>query len=160
MLLVSRTGRENILRNSLAELSGYDTALIDCPPSLGIMTINALTAADGVIVPTLPAAGDLRGVRLFMDTLQHVKAEGLNTRLELLGVLFVQYDDRLLSHAQALTTTTKAGLTVIGKIPRSVKVQEATAAKQPLTVYDPTGKPAQAYNTVTRKVKTWLKNQR
>lgn len=158
--LVSRTGRENILRNALAALSGYDAALIDCPPSLGLMTINALAAADAVIVPTLPAAGDLRGVRLFMDTLKNIQEEGINPGLELLGVLFVQFDDRLLSHAQALTTTTKAGLQVIGKIPRSVKVQEATAAKQPLTVYDPTGKPAQAYNTVTRKVKTWLKNQR
>jgi len=121
------------------------------------MTINALIAAHGVIVPTLPAAADLRGVRLFLDTLDRLKADGLNNSLALLGILLVQYDARLIAHAQALETLQAAGLPVIGTIPRSVKVQEATAARQAVTVYDPSGKPSQAYKELTRKVMQWLR---
>ena len=139
-------------------VKGYDIIIIDCPPSLGLMTINALTAAHGVIIPTLPAAGDLRGVKLFLDTLDRVKDDGLNSDLKMLGVLLVQYDPRLIAHTQALDSLKKAGLPVLGMIPRSVKVQESTAARQPLTVYDPSGKPAQAYTQTIRKVKQWLKS--
>lgn len=155
--LVQRLGRENVLRAALATVKGYDLIIIDCPPSLGLMTVNALIAAHGVIVPTLPAASDLRGVRLFMDSMTRIKEDGLNPSLQLLGVLFVQYDARLVSHTQAVDSVKAAGLPVIGKIPRSVKVQESAAARQPLTIYDPSGKPLQAYTETIRKVKTWLK---
>ena len=156
--LVQRLGREGVLKSALANVKGYDIIIIDCPPSLGLMTINALTAAHGVIIPTLPAAGDLRGVKLFLDTLDRVKDDGLNSDLKMLGVLLVQYEPRLIAHTQALDSLKKAGLPVLGMIPRSVKVQESTAARQPLTVYDPSGKPAQAYTQTIRKVKQWLKS--
>lgn len=155
--LVQRLGRESVLKAAISAAPGYDVILIDCPPSLGLMTINALLAAHGVIVPTLPAAADLRGVRLFLDTLDRLKADGLNNSLALLGILLVQYDARLIAHAQALETLQAAGLPVIGTIPRSVKVQEATAARQAVTVYDPSGKPSQAYKELTRKVMQWLR---
>ena len=154
--LVQRSARENVIRSALATARGYDLALIDCPPSLGLLTIAALTAARGVIVPTLPSASDLRGVKLFLETIEHVRGE-LNPKLELLGILLVQYDPRLLAHGQAFEALRAAGLDVLGTVPRSVKVQEATAARQPITTYDPGGKPAAAYHELARKVKRWQK---
>jgi len=158
--LVELERRERRLKAALAAVRDeYDFVLIDCPPSLSMLTLNGLCAAHGVIVPTLPAAADLRGVRLFIDTLNQVRNDGLNPLLELIGVLFVQYDPRLIAHTQALGELKAAGLQVIGMIPRSVKVQESSAALQPVTVYDPASKPAQAYIEVERKVNQWLKRK-
>jgi chromosome partitioning protein len=154
--LVSRIGREFILQHELKRVASmFDVCLMDCAPSLGLLTVNALTAAAGVIVPTLPAAADLRGVRLFMQTIDQVKQ--LNSGLELIGVLIVQYDPRLLAHAEALETIKAAGLPVIGIIPRSVRAQEAAAAGQSIITYDPGGKVSEAYKPVSRKVLSWLK---
>jgi chromosome partitioning protein len=120
--------------------------------------VAALTAADAVIVPTLPSATDLRGVRLFLESIEHVR-ENLNPRLQLLGILLVQYNDRLISHGQALEALKGAGLNVLATVPRSVRVQEAGAARQPITDYAPDSKPAQAYISLSRKVLKWLRNQ-
>lgn len=155
--IVSRIGREAIIKNALQGLP-YDVILLDCPPALSLLTVNALAAAHGVIVPTLPAAADLRGVRLFLDTIESIRT--INPGLELIGVLVVQYSPRLLSHGQALETIKGAGLNVIGIIPRSVKAQEAAAAGQPITQYDPGGKVSEAYKPFSRKVLSWLKNQK
>jgi chromosome partitioning protein len=158
--LVQRIGRENVLKQALGTQSAnYDVCLIDCPPSLGILTINALTAADGVIVPTLPAAADLRGVRLFLDTLQTMQDAGLNNALELLGVLVVQFDGRTLAHNEALEVLKGAGLDVIGVIPRGVRVQESGATSETLLDYDPKGKPTAAYLEAAERLKKWLKER-
>ena len=153
--LISRIGRENVIKQALAYVRGYDLAIIDCGPSLSILSIAALVASRAVIVPTLPSAADLRGVKLFMGTLEQVRE--LNPRLELLGLVIVQYFERFIAHSQALEEIKKAGLPVIGIVPRSVKAQEATAARQPINVYDPAGKVAQAYKPITRKVMQWLR---
>jgi chromosome partitioning protein len=155
--LISRIGRENVIKQALAYVRGYDLAIIDCPPALSLLTIGALVAAAAVIVPTLPSAGDLRGVKMFLGTMD--QARELNPGLQLLGVVIVQYDPRFIAHAQALEAIKAAGLQVIGIIPRSVKAQEATAARQPINIYDPSGKIAEAYKPITRKVLSWLKNQ-
>jgi chromosome partitioning protein len=152
--ITQRLGREAILKQALAGLS-YDVALLDCPPALGLLTVNALTAARAVIVPTLPAAADLRGVRLFLQTIDQVKA--LNAALELIGVLIVQYDARLLAHMEALETIKQAGLPMLGTIPRSVRAQEAAAVGQSIIQYDPGGKVSEAYKPIARKVIQWLK---
>ena len=159
MGMIERLGRENIVKAVLRDLA-YDIVIIDCPPALSLLTVNGLIAAHGVIVPTLPAAADLRGVALFMDTLNQLRNDGLNPLLELIGVLFVQYDPRLIAHVQAVDALKGEGLPVIGLIPRSVKVQESSAALQPVTRYDPNSKPAQAYIDLERKVNQWLKNQK
>lgn len=157
LALVQRIGREAILSRALSAVANkFDVCIIDCPPSLGLLTVNALTAARGVIVPTLPAAADLRGVRAFMGTIDQVRT-ALNPALDLLGVLVVQYDGRLLAHAEALETIQGAGFIVLGTIPRSVRVQESAASGQAVTDYDPGGKPTEAYKTFTRKVEQWLK---
>ncbi len=85
--LVSRMNRDSVLKKQLSEVADqYDVALIDCPPSLGMLTINALTAADGVLLPTQPQSVDLRGMQLFLDTLNQVRSE-LNPHIQTIGVL-------------------------------------------------------------------------
>ena len=157
MGMIERLGRENIVKAALRDLQGYDVVIIDCPPALSLLTVNGLIAAHGVIVPTLPAAADLRGLRLFIDTLNQVRNDGLNPLLELIGVLFVQYDPRLNAHVLASDELAAAGWPVIGMIPRSVKVQESSAALQPVTRYEPTSKPAQAYIELEKEIIKWLK---
>ena len=146
-------GRELVLKQILQGLP-YDVCILDCPPALSLLTVNALCAARAVIVPTLPAAADIHGLGLFLETLETIRQ--INP-LELLGVLVVQYDPRLIMHNQALETIKGAGLRVIGIIPRSVKVQEASAAKQPVTAYDPQNKTSEAYLLFTKGVIKWLK---
>jgi chromosome partitioning protein len=155
--LTQRWGREDVLKAALAKVDGYDLTIIDCPPSLGLLTLNALVAADGVIVPTLPAAIDLRGVKLFLDTIDRVKEEGLNPGLDLLGILVVQFNSRFIAHNRALEVLNAAKLNILAMIPRGVKVQEAGAAKKALPDYDPKGKPSEAYKELNRKVTRWLK---
>lgn len=156
--LVARIGRESVVKNILQGVdASYDVCLIDCPPSLGILATNALTAADGVIIPTLPAAADLRGVALFLDTLETIKDAGLNDRLQIIGALVTQYDGRTIAHGEALDMLRGAGLDIIGVIPRGVKVQESAGNNQNLLDYDPKGKPTAAYIDATKGIKTWLK---
>jgi chromosome partitioning protein len=155
--LVSRIGRENVIRQALTAVRGYDLIILDCPPALSLLTIGALVASRLVIVPTLPTAADLRGVRLFLDTIEQAKE--LNPALELMGLVVVQYDERMNAHRDALEEIKAAGLPVLATIPRSVKAQEATAARQPVTVYAPDSKPSEAYKLLSRKVIKWLGNQ-
>lgn len=158
--LVGRISRESVLRKALTPLDGmYDICLIDCPPSLGLLTVNALAAARAALVPTLPAADCLRGVRLFLDTLDKLQAE-LNPSLQLAGVIVTQFDSRLTAHQEALAALQHAGLPVLlPTIPRSVRVQESSAARQPLTEYDPESKPAAAYRELTKGLIEWLQSQ-
>lgn len=130
--LTQRYGRETILKKTLASLTGYDLALIDCPPSAGLLVVNALAAADGVLAPTLPTALDLRGLKLFMDTLAVLRAE-LNPQLEFIGVILSRYDRRTRLHAAALEDLQAGNLTVLAMIPQSVKIAEAAGAGQAQT---------------------------
>lgn len=150
------TGRP-ALRQILASVPGYDLIIIDCPPALSWLTIGALVASRAVIVPTLPSAADLRGVKLFLDTIEQAKE--LNPALELLGLVIVQYDERTNAHRDALEEIKAAGLQILATIPRSVRAQEATAAQQPVTVYAPDSKPSESYKLLSRKVMQWLRNQ-
>lgn len=154
--LVMRLGRELAVKQALAPVAAdYDVCLIDCPPSLGTLTLAGLVAADGVIIPTLPAAADLRGLRLFTNTL--AKLRPLNPRLQVIGVIVSQFDGRLVAHNQAITALEKSGLPVLQPfIPRGVRVQESAASGQPLTDYDPSGKASQAYRELTNEVEKWL----
>jgi chromosome partitioning protein len=156
--LIARLGRELALQQPLqAVRNRYDVCVIDCPPSLSLLTVCGLVAADGVLCPTLPAAADLRGLALFNTTLRRVKQ--LNPGLELIGVIITRFDARLNSHNQALLALQSAGLPVlIPVIPQGVKIQEAAGVKQLITEYDPNGKPTAAYRELTESVETWLRN--
>jgi len=87
--LITRLGRENILKKALNGLEGYDAVIIDCGPSLGLLVENALNAADGILIPTLPTPVDRRGVGIFLESLNAVRNE-LNPSLEILGLVVCQ----------------------------------------------------------------------
>jgi chromosome partitioning protein len=158
--LVQRWGREVLLRGALDSLACYDVALIDCPPSIGMLTANGVVAAQGVIIPSLPAEADLWGVDLFLNTLNRVRIERLNKDIELLGILVVQFDGRTKEHNRILKKLSSTEHPVLGVIPRSVKAQESVTAKMPVTEYDPNCKPSQAYFDVAEKVTAWLNQNR
>jgi len=154
--LVQRWGRETLLRNALEGLIGYDVVLIDCPPGIGMLTANGVVAAQGVIVPSLPAEADLWGVKLFMNTLSRVRSERLNSGIDLLGIVVVQFDKRTREHKRLLKIMDTSEHPVLGVIPRSVRAQEAVRAKMSITEYDPKSKPSLAYYEVAEKVIAWL----
>jgi len=155
LVLVSRLGREAVLKRILAR-AGYEIVIVDCPPALGLLTVNALAAANGVIAPVLPAAADIRGLNLFLETLTTIR-EDINPTLQLVGVILVQFDGRLNSHNQALEALQSADIPLLmPPVPRSVRVQEAAGVMQPLSAYDPSGKPINAYQAITTEVLAWL----
>ena len=126
-VLLTRTGREYVLREALEELKeSYDDVLLDCAPSLGILTVNALTAADAVLVPLQCETLSHRGVGQLLDTVAEVKRL-TNRGLEVLGVLPTLYDGRT-THAREVLADigTRYDLTVLSPpIPRSVRFAEA-----------------------------------
>lgn len=153
--LTVRPMRETVLRRALANLSGYDLALIDCGPSLGLLVINALVAADGVLCPTQPTALDLRGLRLFLGSLEAMRAEEL-TRAELLGVLVCQYDNRLLLHRAALEDLRGGHIPLLPVvITKSVKAQTTAGEGDPLT----RGPLAEQYQQLSEYINSWLTNK-
>jgi chromosome partitioning protein len=146
----ARLGREYLVKNALQGLP-YDVALLDCGPSLGLLTVNALAAADGVIAPTLPTALDLRGLALFLKTLENIKT--INPGLQLIGVLLCQFDARLTLHKEAQAALTAGGLPIIGIIPRTVKAAAATG--QGLAT---TGELSERYKLLSEDLIKWLKH--
>jgi chromosome partitioning protein len=128
--LLSRPGREYVLRTALAEVSqAYDAVLLDCSPSLGVLTLNALTAADEVIIPLQCEMLSHRGVGQLLDTIHDVQRI-LNPGLRVLGVLPTMFDGRT-NHARAVLADVSGryGLHVLEPpIPKSVRFAEAPAA--------------------------------
>lgn len=158
--LGSRMGRENVLKKALRPLDPYfDITVVDCPPSLSLLTVNALTAADAVLIPTQPQVVDLRGLRLFLDTLDSIRQE-LNPELETLGILPTFYDRRLIHHREAVEAMERAGLPVMSvMIGRSVRVAEAAASGETVVTYEPKNPQAQAYRELAEVINQWLNNE-
>ena len=151
LYLANRRKREDVLSKALAGLA-YDVCLIDCSPSLGLLTVNALTAADGVLCPTLPTALDLRGLSLFLNTIERIKPD-LNPSLQLIGVLLCQFDARLNLHKEAQAALLAGGLPVLPVvIPRTVKAAIATG--QGLAA---AGDLSERYKALSDEVMKWLK---
>lgn len=154
MQLVNEVGREQTLARVLNPArEDYDIILIDCPPSLGLLTINGLTAADGVIVPLETEYFALRGVALLKDTIDRVR-ERINPRLRIIGLLGTMYDNRTL-HAREVMASLVEGWgdavfhTVIN---RTIKFSDATVSGEPITMFagDSTG--AKAYRELAKEV--------
>ncbi|MDK1118265.1 MAG: ParA family protein [Anaerolineae bacterium] len=160
MGLAGRAGREYILKQAFGKLSGYDVAIIDCPPGMGLLTINALVASQGVIIPSLPSVMDLRGVDLTLETIGGIDAAGLNSSLDIIGILLVQFISHTLEHNRILEAVITSGKRILGVIPRSVKVQEAVSKNKTISEYDPKGKPSEAYYYLAKIVTTWLKDNK
>ena len=152
--LVSEVAREQTLLRLLeAVRSRYDVILIDCAPSLGLLTINALTAADWVLMPLECEFFALRGIALLTDTIAKVQ-DRLNPRLEILGILGTMYDPRTLHSREVLERVVQAfGDQVFHSvIRRTVKFPETTVAGEPITTYAPTSPGAEAYRSLAREV--------
>ena len=157
MKIDSRIGKERILSKALESVrDDFDLVIIDCPPSLGWLTINALGASDAVLVPTQPQTVDLRGVALFLDTLETLREE-LNPDLELMGILVTFFDSRITHHAEALKEIKAAGLPLLPvNIGRSIRVAEAAGAGLPVTEFEPKNPQAENYQKLAQEVKSWL----
>ncbi|HEU5325408.1 MAG TPA: AAA family ATPase [Candidatus Limnocylindria bacterium] len=152
--LVGVAARERRLSASLAELDGrFDRVLIDCPPSLGLLTVNALTAADGVLIPIQTEYYALEGLSQLVNTIRRVR-EGLNPRLEIEGVLLTMYDARTRLSAQVATEVRRHmnGTVYQTVVPRSVRLSEAPSHGLPIALYDPGSRGATAYRELAGEV--------
>jgi len=152
--LVSEVAREHTLSRVIEPLkSQYDTILIDCAPSLGLLTVNALTAADGVLIPLETEFFALRGVAMLTDTIGKVQ-ERLNSKLQLIGILGTMYDPRTLHSREVLQRVEEAFGNVVfaTRIRRTVKFPETTVAGEPITTYAPGSAAAQQYRDLAQEV--------
>jgi chromosome partitioning protein len=152
--LVGEVAREQTLARALGGIvEDYDYVLIDCQPSLGLLTVNALTAAHGVIIPLECEFFSLRGVALLIDTVEKVR-ERLNPRLKLDGILATMYDGRTLHGREVFARVVEAfGDDVFDTvISRTVRFPETTVAGEPITTWAPTSAGATAYRNLAREV--------
>ncbi|MGB7963282.1 MAG: AAA family ATPase [Propionicimonas sp.] len=152
--LVSEVAREQTLRRVLSKVRhSYDIILIDCAPSLGLLTVNALTAADQVIMPLECEFFALRGIALLTDTIAKVQ-DRLNPELEILGILGTMYDARTLHAREVLERVVQAFGEVVfhSVIRRTIKFPETTVAGEPITTYAPSSPGAEAYRMLAREV--------
>lgn len=152
--LVSEMARENRLKDAVGSLRGkYDYIFIDCPPSLGLLTVNALVGADKLIIPIQTEFYALEGVTKLLESMKRVKSR-LNPSLDIFGILLTMYDGRTtLSRQVAAEVRNYFGDQVFETIiPRTVKLSEAPSYGMPITQYDPSGKGAAAYSELAKEV--------
>ncbi len=152
--LVGASARERRLAAGLAELNGqYERILIDCPPSLGLLTLNALTAADGVLIPIQTEYYALEGLSQLVNTIRRVR-EGLNPRLEIEGVVLTMYDARTNLSAQVASEVRRHmnGTVYETVVPRSIRLSEAPSHGLPIALYDPKSRGAHAYSALAGEV--------
>ena len=152
--LVAEMARENRLKDAVGSLRGkYDYVFIDCPPSLGLLTVNALVAADKLLIPIQCEFYALEGVTKLLDSMKRVKTR-LNPTLDIYGVLMTMYDGRTTLSRQVVEEVRAyfGRLVFETQIPRTVKLSEAPSFGQPITLYDPSGKGAQSYMSLAKEV--------
>jgi len=154
--LVNEVAREQILARVLRQVSDqYDVILIDCQPSLGLLTVNALTAAHGVLIPLECEFFALRGVALLVETIEKVR-DRLNPAIKLDGILATMYDSRTLHSREVLERVVDAfGDDVLESvIGRTVKFPDASVAGTPILTYAPEHAAAEAYRQLARELVT------
>ncbi|MFZ5816196.1 MAG: ParA family protein [Bacillota bacterium] len=152
--LVPRISRENRLKKALHPVrEQFDFILMDCPPSLGLLTINALTAADSILIPIQCEYYALEGLTQLMDTFRLVR-EALNPALEVEGVLLTMFDGRTNLSIQVVEDVKRffKGKVYRSIITRNVRLSEAPSHGVPITMYDPRSKGAEAYMELAREV--------
>lgn len=152
--LVDREGRERAVRTAIATVADeYDYVLIDCPPSLGLITINMLAAADALIIPLQCEYYALEGLSQLLNTV-HLVQRSMNEDLGIDGVLLTMYDARLnLSRQVAADAREYFGSRVLDTmIPRNIRLAEAPSFGKPIILYDVTSVGAQAYMSAAREI--------
>jgi chromosome partitioning protein len=151
--LINRSNRENILKEKLKEIEGeFDYVFIDCPPSLGILTINALTAANSVLTPIQCEFYALEGVGQLVNTIGLVK-KSLNRKLEIEGVILSMYDNRTKLCNEVVSEVKKyfSDKVYTTTIPRNVRLAEAPSFGLPIMLYDDKCKGAEAYEQLANE---------
>lgn len=154
MHLLTKTGREYVLRKALDKIrDDHDVVLIDCPPSLGILTINGLTAADEVLIPLQAEALGQRGVAQLMDTIDDVRSY-TNKELRVRGVIATMFDGRTKLARQVVEQVQEEhGLEVFDPpVPKSVKVAEAPGRGRSVLEHAPSSKGAEAYRELAERI--------
>ena len=152
--LVDMDDREYKLRGALAQIADkYDYIFIDCPPSLGLITLNALTAANGLVIPATSEFYSLEGLTQLMNTVRYVK-QRKNPSLELVGVLVNMFDGRLTLNAQVLEEMKRYfGSKMFSRpVPRNVKLSEAPSYGVPAYMYDKYSKGSRAYEDIAQEL--------
>ncbi|MDL2258743.1 AAA family ATPase [Eubacteriales bacterium OttesenSCG-928-K08] len=156
--LVSIMARERVLKNALAATTTeFDYVFVDCPPSLGLLTLNALTAADTLLVPIQCEYYALEGLSQLMNTVKLVRTN-LNPELEVEGVVLTMFDARTNLSAQVVAEVKKFFRNKVYDtvIPRSIRLGEAPSFGMPISVYDPKSSGAVAYGKLAEEL---LKNE-
>jgi chromosome partitioning protein len=157
--LVPIMAREFRLREALRPATdSYDTVIIDCPPSLGLLTVNALAAGDGVVVPVQCEYYALEGLAQLLGTIEAVR-QRLNARLEVLAIVLTMEDRRNRLSMQVIEEVRKhfPKLVARTRIPRTVRLAEAPSHGKPISVYDPESRAAKAYAELAFEVQDRLK---
>ena len=152
--LVAEMARENRLKDAVGGMRGrYDFILIDCPPSLGLLTVNALVAADKLLIPIQCEFYALEGVTKLLESMKRVKSR-LNPTLDIYGILLTMYDSRTTLSKQVVDEVREyfGRLVFSTPIPRTVKLSEAPSFGQPITQYDPKGRGSLAYIEIAKEV--------
>ncbi len=152
--LVDEENREFRMKKAIEEVKeNYDFIIIDCPPSLGLITLNAFAAADSVLIPIQCEYYALEGLSQLTKTIKMVK-QGLNKNLKIEGVLLTMYDSRLKLSGQVVEEVKKYfGATVYNTvIPRNVRLSEAPSYGQPIIAFDKNSKGAQCYKKLASEV--------
>jgi len=157
--LVPVMGREFRLKHALRTAAGlYDTVIVDCPPSLGLLTVNALAAGDGVLVPVQCEYYALEGLAQLLDTIEAVRLR-LNDRLEVLAIVLTMEDRRNRLSMQVIEEVRKhfPKLVARTRIPRTVRLAEAPSHGKPISLYDPSSRASKAYSDLAREVEQRLR---
>ncbi len=151
--LVTVEGRAHRLARGLAGLQRYDYVVIDCPPSLGLLTLNALTAADAVLVPLQCEFFALEGLSQLLGTVERVRS-GLNPRLHLLGIVLTMVDrrNRLTDQVAADVRAVMGAKVFTTTIPRNVRLSEAPSHGLPALIYDTRCAGSEAYVALAREL--------
>ncbi|HAL87988.1 MAG TPA: chromosome partitioning protein [Clostridiales bacterium] len=156
--LIGETHRERVLEKTLFRVKeDYDLIFIDCPPSLELLTLNGLCAADGILVPVQCEYFALEGLSDLMSTLRMVKKR-MNPRLEIFGVALTMFDGRTNFSTQVAQEVRKhfPGKVFTTVIPRNIRLAEAPSHGVPVTAYDRTSRGAIAYRAMAEEVKAKL----
>jgi len=156
LALAPLIGRETVLRQYIEMVKPlYDYVIVDCAPSLDLLTINALAAADNVIIPVVPRFLDAKGLELLLKSIAQVKRQ-INPALSISGILLTMVDSRAHFTREIITLVKNAyggNIRIFGEhIPRSVRASESTAQGISIFSYEPNGKLAAAYAALTREV--------
>lgn len=153
--MVSMLSREYLLKNLIENLTSYDYILVDCPPSLGLLTINALTAVNEYIVPIQCEYYALEGLGQLLKTVNLIN-KGLNPDLELLGALMTMYNSRVKLSGQVLNEVKAYFKNKVFKtiIPRNVRLSEAPSFGEPISTFAPKSKGGIAYEKLAKEVIT------